>query len=477
MATIAENLQAIKEAVYGEEVRGAIHDSIRQCYEDVSASKTLADSAAASATEKAALADQKATVANTAAQTASAAASTANDAAATANQKASAANDAATAANQKAAAATTAAQAANTAADLANEKAALAESKASAAQSAAESATNAASAANTAADSATTAADSANTKATLADQKATAANTAAKSANTAASAANTAAAAITGMTVEAVTKLPTADASAEITNQNGAYHIAFGIPTGDTGATPNLHFSAETGDPGTEVSIDVSGTAEDKYITLRIPRGIPGAGSVSAVDSLYPDENGNVALGALKAADVVSNLTTNTAGKVLAASQGKALEDKKLDKTGLAAAMAAASYTAEQQSQIRSRLGAMKDTQAAGSSVKPVYFVGGVPVSCDRELLRVLDFTVTLPASGWSDTAPYTQTVTVEGLPEVDRPTADWDFSGATLDNYEALAEGFACITRLVTAAGSLTAYCYAEKPTVDLSVFLKAVL
>ena len=279
------------------------------------------------------------------------------------------------------------------------------------------------------------------------------------------------------MTVEAVTKLPTGDASAEITNQNGAYHIAFGIPKGDTGATPNLHFSAETGDPGTEVSIDVSGTAEDKYITLRIPRGIPGAGSVSAVDSLYPDENGNVALGALKAADVVSNLTTNTAGKVLAASQGKALEDKKLDKTGLAAAMAAASYTAEQQSQIRSRLGAMKDTQAAGSSVKPVYFVGGVPVACDRELLRVLDFTVTLPASGWSDTAPYTQTVTVEGLPEVDRPTADWDFSGATLDNYEALAEGFACITRLVTAAGSLTAYCYAEKPTVDLSVFLKAVL
>ena len=119
----------------------------------------------------------------------------------------------------------------------------------------------------------------------------------------------------------------------------------------------------------------------------------------------------------------------------------------------------------------------MKDTQAAGSSVKPVYFVGGVPVACDRELLRALDFTVTLPASGWSSTAPYTQTVVVEGLPEVDRPTADWDFSGATLDNYEALAEGFACITRLVTAAGSLTAYCYAEKPTVDLSVFLKAVL
>lgn len=477
MATIAENLLAIKEAVYGEEVRGAIHDSISQCYEDVSASKTLADIAAASATEKAALADQKATAANTAAQTANTAASAANEKAELAAQKAAAANAAASAANQKATVANTAASAANTAAANAEEKATLAASKAAQAQAAAESADSAASAADTAADSATTAADSANAKASLADQKATAANTAAKAANTAASAANTAAAAITGMTVEAVTKLPTADASAEITNQNGAYHIAFGIPKGDTGATPNLTFLAETGEPGTEVDIDVSGTSEDKYITLRIPRGIPGTGSVSTVDGQYPDDNGNVALGALKATDVVSNLTTNTAGKVLAASQGKALEDKKLDKTGLAAAMAAASYTAEQQSQIRSGLGAMKDTQAAGSSVKPVYFVGGVPVACDRELLRALDFTVMLPASGWSSTAPYTQTVAVEGLPEVDRPTADWDFSGATLDNYEALAEGFACITRLVTAAGSLTAYCYAEKPAVDLSVFLKAVL
>lgn len=477
MATIAENLQAIKEAVYGEEVRGAIHDSISQCYEDVTASKTLADSSAAAATEKAALADQKATAANTAAQTANTAASAANEKAELAAQKAAAANAAASAANQKATVANTAASAANTAAANAEEKATLAASKAAQAQAAAESADSAASAADTAADSATTAADSANAKASLADQKATAANTAAKSANTAASAANTAAAAITGMTVEAATKLPTADASAEITNQNGAYHIAFGIPKGDTGATPNLTFLAETGEPGTEVDIDVSGTAEDKYITLRIPRGIPGTGSVSTVDGQYPDDNGNVALGALKATDVVSNLTTNTAGKVLAASQGKALEDKKLDKTGLAAAMAAASYTAEQQSQIRSGLGAMKDTQAAGSSVKPVYFVGGVPVACDRELLRALDFTVTLPASGWSDIAPYTQTVTVEGLPEVDRPIAGWDFSNATVENYEVLAVAFSCVNRLVSGAGTLTAYCYLEKPTVDLSVYLKVVL
>ena len=62
---IQELLTAIKTAVYGEEVRGSIHDSIEQCYTDISSAKTLADDATAyarsagdSAVEKAALADR-----------------------------------------------------------------------------------------------------------------------------------------------------------------------------------------------------------------------------------------------------------------------------------------------------------------------------------------------------------------------------------------------------------------------------------
>lgn len=34
MARIDQNLEAIRTAVYGEEVRGAIHDGIKQCYID-----------------------------------------------------------------------------------------------------------------------------------------------------------------------------------------------------------------------------------------------------------------------------------------------------------------------------------------------------------------------------------------------------------------------------------------------------------
>ena len=43
MSAISILLARIKSAVYGEEVRGSIHDAIEQCYEDVTNAKTLAD--------------------------------------------------------------------------------------------------------------------------------------------------------------------------------------------------------------------------------------------------------------------------------------------------------------------------------------------------------------------------------------------------------------------------------------------------
>lgn len=67
MSTIEENLQKILTAVYGEEVRGAIHDSIAQCYSDTSEGKTLAEAAAEEATEAAGDASDAADEANSAA--------------------------------------------------------------------------------------------------------------------------------------------------------------------------------------------------------------------------------------------------------------------------------------------------------------------------------------------------------------------------------------------------------------------------
>lgn len=234
-------LDKIKTAVYGIEVRDAIHDSIAECYENVTSAKTLADDAVSNANaaaasaqakadladtsaknadekatlaaEKAALADAKATEANTAAERAETAsenavtAKTGADAAAqnaaeqaelaktaaeNADEKATLADTARKNADEKAALADTKAELANAAAVNAGAKAALANTAAENANEKAEVAATATENAEAATERANTAADNADTKAGAAATAATDANTAAAAAAESAAAANTA---------------------------------------------------------------------------------------------------------------------------------------------------------------------------------------------------------------------------------------------------------------------------------------------
>ena len=150
MSKISEYLAQIKTAIYGREVRDAIHDSIEQCYTDVSNAKTLADTAASNA-------NAATSKANTAASNADTKAKLANDAATKAGTATSNANAATTKANNAATKADTAANNANTATTEANE----ATSKANTAASNADTATNNA---NTATSKANTAAETVQTK-------------------------------------------------------------------------------------------------------------------------------------------------------------------------------------------------------------------------------------------------------------------------------------------------------------------------
>lgn len=74
---------------------------------------------------------------------------------------------------------------------------------------------------------------------------------------------------------------------------------------------------------------------------------------------------------------------------------------------------------------------------------------------------------VTLPAANWSEEAPYTQTVAVEGILATDRPHYGVVYS----DNWEAEKEAFALVDTLDTAEGSVTFTCFAEKPEADLTI------
>ena len=87
--------------------------------------------------------------------------------------------------------------------------------------------------------------------------------------------------------------------------------------------------------------------------------------------------------------------------------------------------------------------------------------------------------TVNLPASGWSGSAPYTQTVSVSGM------TADWAPGGAlckpvvngdgSLNVAESMAvlEQMSYVKFLETGNGTVKAYCPYVKPTRDIQLRL----
>lgn len=84
-------------------------------------------------------------------------------------------------------------------------------------------------------------------------------------------------------------------------------------------------------------------------------------------------------------------------------------------------------------------------------------------------------FTATITAAGWTgDAAPYTNTVAINGLLAADTPIVDM-IPSETYETAETEIEAYANIYRMVTADNQLTAYA-TEKPTVDISIQIKAV-
>ena len=95
---------------------------------------------------------------------------------------------------------------------------------------------------------------------------------------------------------------------------------------------------------------------------------------------------------------------------------------------------------------------------------------GITTVSTDK-----VDYTCTFKVTDWSSSAPYTQTVNVAGITADINPRIDIIVSdGVSLGIKEEAA--FACVTRGVTGDGTLTLYCYEEKPTVDMNIMIEVV-
>ena len=144
------------------------------------------------------------------------------------------------------------------------------------------------------------AAKNANEKAALANEAAGNADVAADNADEATIRANEASESIEGLTVEASDVAYNKPATATVTDVGGHKHIAFGLRQGVPGPVPTLTFTAQTGEPGTDVVVEQSGTPDAPVVGLTIPRGDPGEGAVSTVDGLMPVSGGNVELSAVR---------------------------------------------------------------------------------------------------------------------------------------------------------------------------------
>ena len=142
-------------------------------------------------------------------------------------------------------------------------------------------------------------------------------------ADTAAQTANAAAGKIDNMTVSA-TPVSTGTATAALSTVDGHYHLALGLPKGDTGATPQISVQVQTGAAGSEASVSVSGTAEEPVIHLTIPRGDAGKLGNLTINGKSPDGSGAVTL-------TPEDLGAATAEEV------SQIKSNKLDKTATAA--------------------------------------------------------------------------------------------------------------------------------------------
>lgn len=84
-------------------------------------------------------------------------------------------------------------------------------------------------------------------------------------------------------------------------------------------------------------------------------------------------------------------------------------------------------------------------------------------------------YNTTLSSSGWSSSVPYTQTVSIQGILATDVPVVDVVLSSTT-STAKSQLEAWSCVSKIETAAGSITATCLEEKPTIDIPIQLKVV-
>ena len=93
------------------------------------------------------------------------------------------------------------------------------------------------------------------------------------------------------------------------------------------------------------------------------------------------------------------------------------------------------------------------------------------PAKATRQL------TATATASGWSATAPYSQTISVSGITSSDTPVIGLSLpTNTTAANEKLIKKAYGCLSSAVTNNGSITLYCAGKKPVTNFTFFIKGI-
>lgn len=112
--------------------------------------------------------------------------------------------------------------------------------------------------------------------------------------------------------------------------------------------------------------------------------------------------------------------------------------------------------------------------QTTGSSTTDVMSQNSITTELNNKATTAL-YNATLTSSGWSNAAPYVQTVNISGILTTDTPIADVVLDSNTPTAISQIS-AWACVSKIETSNGSITATCLENVPTIDIPIQLKVV-
>lgn len=84
---------------------------------------------------------------------------------------------------------------------------------------------------------------------------------------------------------------------------------------------------------------------------------------------------------------------------------------------------------------------------------------------------------VAIPASDWSYSVPYTQTVKVDGMTPECSPVISCGLpDSVTAAAIKAMRKAYGLIDRAISGNGAITFYCYRDRPKTDINAYAKGV-